>query len=197
MRRDVLERLADAVPAVFALNGFGPRICILAARVSLWVLRESGVHATASAVQLAAMNAAYRRLVIEHGDDPPESARRQCERDGGWSVAIGLGHPGGEQPGYNGHVVLIVEDRILFDPSLGQVCRPDKNLIVDPIGLYPLNRERWGASRAIGYTNAHDTTIVYQRISDRSFVAAPDWTKVRRDDQLVRDVQAHVFGAAA
>lgn len=187
------------IPEVLTAGGFGRYTCILHARVGVQALRELGVRARPLAVKLRVMNpalATHARAMLNgvNGGAPP--TEEQLLADGSWEVD--LGYPGGKPPpgarsGYDGHVLVIVEDRLGLDLTLDQAARPEKNIRVQPT-LFPVARDFLSGQETLIADARSDglhapAMLVYTALPDeRGFLTAPDWTEVGQMAGEVREV---------
>ena len=202
--------VAEAVPDVLELHGVKPGVCILGVRIATYALRELGVPATALPVSLYAMNAVYRQMIEERGEDgwvPPEGddAKRYMEEwreRGAWAVMLSDEFPDGAPPGltdnrrggWDGHLVVALGRRWLVDPTLGQIRRRQKQIEV-PDGFaveapgFIAMRER-----TLGIDGPEGLTLMYRHMADKTYLMAPDWQLVKAGDPLVRAVVRRIEG---
>lgn len=174
------EKVADIVREEIRA-GYVPNACILAARMTTLALREFGVEAEAMACTLDVLSPAYVRLVDyaqQLGHELTAEEMAPFVADGAWRVELNFGPvtPGmvnRRGSGYNGHVVALAEERTwLLDPTLEQVNRPKKGLIVEPPYAYPISSEE----REITMRATNGTLLRYVLIPGRKdFARAPDW----------------------
>lgn len=162
-----------------------PNACIAAARITTLTLRRFGVPCQAVACELDAFSPAYVRMVNDtrrSGRDPSDADVARYAAEGAWRVSATSdpAHPGmldrRDEHGYHAHVVTLAEDHHwLVDPTLGQVDRPDKDLVVERPYAFELTPEDW-SERLLGIAMDNGTMLAYRFLPGRrDFVKAPDW----------------------
>lgn len=180
------ERVADIVREEIRAD-YVPNACILAARVATLALREFGVQAEAVAAELDAFSPAYVRMVEygrSLGRELTEEEVGRFAAEGAWrmSVTAEPARPGvldhRSPNGYQGHVVVIAEDRRwLLDPTLDQVNRPQKGLVVEPPFAYRIMPDDW---EGLVVRNEAGVVVAYRLTPGRrDFTKAPDWRSRR------------------
>jgi hypothetical protein len=187
---DVLER---TVPELLAAQDIRPDVCVGATRIACLALAEVGIKASPLTTRVDAMSPRYRQAV-ERGE--LEAAKgdshllHRIGAEGGWTVVIG--HPDNEERlrpdgsrGFNGHLVALVERRWVLDLTIQQANRPAKNMIFEPHHFAVTPGFMGGAPTIM--VNERGCALVYVRIENNTYAVAPDWTKVRRDDRIVRE----------
>jgi hypothetical protein len=133
------EFAADLVNATWKKlrRVYRPTCCIAAAATTLKVLDRFGVPAAELPVKVLVFNRTTWAFTEEyelcHGAMPEAESPLydEWESRGAWSVA--LGYCKEEAPaGYNGHLAVLTAGGVLLDPSLPQVNRPHKAIVVPP-----------------------------------------------------------------
>jgi hypothetical protein len=168
---DVLER---TVPELLAAQDIRPDVCVGATRIACLALAEVGIKASPLTTRVDAMSPRYRQAV-ERGE--LEAAKgdshllHRIGAEGGWTVVIG--HPDN------------VERRWVLDLTIQQANRPAKNMIFEPHHFAVTPGFMGGAPTIM--VNERGCALVYVRIENNTYAVAPDWTKVRRDDRIVRE----------
>jgi hypothetical protein len=170
-------------------SDYVPNACILAARVATLALREFGVQAEAVAVELDAFSPAYMRMVEYGRSLGRELTQEEVGRfaaEGAWrmSVTAEPARPGvldhRSPNGYQGHVVVIAEDRRwLLDPTLAQINRPQKGLVVEPPFVHRIMPDDWNDGH-LGVRTGTGVVVAYRLTPGRrDFTKAPDWRSRR------------------
>lgn len=184
----LVEAFADVGPEEI-LRVYQPNCCILASRVAIEVFRHFGVNARPLVVKMDVANPAsysvFTRARREGWSDA--EFRRRMVIEGAYS--IGIGYPTGG-PGYDGHVVVILEDRQLLDASIVQVHKPSRGIHFPLVALLrPLSPEFLAGVEPTGAILPTGTVLCYQRIlSPPEFRHSRDWTDERRWGSIVRRI---------
>jgi hypothetical protein len=195
-----LDVLEEAVPAALASSGAAPDVCVAATRIACLALAEVGIKASPLPVRLQAMSPRYTAAVErnELGSVDEAGAKRLADEG---AHMVDIGHPdndGRPRPdgrrGYNAHLIALVERRWAVDLTIGQASRPAKNMIFAPhhFAVTPA----FMAGEPLVFRTDNGATLVYVRVDNNTFVVAPDWQKVRRDDWLVRSTTQRLLRAA-
>jgi hypothetical protein len=178
------EQVAEIVREEIS-DDYVPNACILAARVTTLALREFGVQTEAMAAMLDAFSPAYMRMrdyAEQLGRELTDEEVGRFAAQGAWHVEVNSepARPGvldrRDASGYHGHVVALADDRRwLLDPTLGQVNRPHKGLVVEPPFAYRLAPDDW-EDRMIVVEAQGGAVVTYRLIAGRKdFSKAPDW----------------------
>jgi hypothetical protein len=105
--------------------------CVLAARIAKTVLAEHYINAKAMKVQVLTYNEKAWQAELR-GEEP-------MSVEGGVVAGCGIKGNGRQEaadPGMlNGHVVLIVENELLLDPSAVQFTKIEHGILVEPLVL--------------------------------------------------------------
>lgn len=117
------------------LKFYGADSCIASTRVAIDVLEGLGLNARPLMVETEVFNAAMIRLIEADAipDDPAERIRK-FDETGAWGLALGKPDPRRtdvpkELMGI--HVVAIVQERLLWDLSIDQASRPQRNMSLE------------------------------------------------------------------
>jgi hypothetical protein len=193
-RRDieaVLDQLIRAYPALAELEGFSKDSCILACRAATDALRPAGFRVRPFGCQALITNQAFMDGAAENPDDP-------LAAQGAWSVGIGFGPAArdvGDPHRFNGHAVLLVQDRYIVDLTIDQAARSERDIHVAPCW-----HEIPGNSRttvlsgregiAFRFNGAYITYRMRPDVTAR-LVTAPDWTmrSFRQGEEKRRSVR--------
>lgn len=177
MPRDLtplLNRMCAAIPPITAGMGYARRTCILHTRVAVDTLRAFNIRARPLACRLMVLNAAYARRSNQLGRmlDPDEMLPEEH------SIGIGFGR--GEMPGYDAHVVAVVDERYILDLTLDQASRPQREISLRP-GHFPAPREFLSGAEPFVFDAPDGTRVHYAAVpDDRGFLRVPDWAELPR-----------------
>ena len=120
----VLDHLVEAVPRAIRQAGLKPNACILASRLGIEALRVEGLRARAVPVILTVGNPTYMDLLVRADPGTADEWRDA----GAWGIELGRENPS-NLPGWNGHLVVVVQDRYLLDLTAHQISRPQKGIV--------------------------------------------------------------------
>lgn len=180
-----LERLVLAAPQLLRRWRVNPDSCVLATRATCLALAAVGVRASAFPTRLDVFSPSWIEQ-MRAGWDPrqpadPDRQRELAER-GVWTVAIG--DPQGEgrprpdgRPGYNAHLLCLVDGRWLVDMTLHQAARPQKGIDVQP-HLFAADRELLRGERPQQML-MRGSLVQYRRLAAPQFTRSVDWTQLR------------------
>jgi len=157
--------------------------CIASTRIGIDLLAELGVPARPLRVEVMAYTVGYARRIEAEGRMPRNQAERIAWTDetNGWALGIGVeaGTPGGI------HLVALVDDHLLWDLSIDQASRPERNMPIEgPIVLDTDDAFRKGR-RLLRVTD--DKTILVYRVSKLKgmpWSQSNNWRKDGRDAQV-------------
>lgn len=150
--------------------------CIGAARTTLETMRVFGLEARALPVMFLFQVPArgYGRIC----GVPEEERRELVARSPGYRDVIPEG-PGG----WNGHLVVLVENRWLLDPSIDQVEEPEFGVYVPPMVFTvdtidnPWNpAEDFEIKLGLRLDNNDEATLLYRSIQDQGYLETEAWT---------------------
>jgi hypothetical protein len=173
----LLEQLVDTIPEQMTKAGYNRDSCILHTRIAVDVLRQLGVRARPLAARVTAGNASWTALCKQLNRYPlPDEWSDET-----WCLGIGFGaDPRKERPGYDGHVIAVVNERWGLDLTLDQASRPAKGMRFAP-HYWRVTPEflRGDAIDALATTDG--SIVVYQALpEERGFLTVPDWTLARK-----------------
>lgn len=190
--RALLGRMCDIVPSELADHGYQRKdICILTTRVATLLLREQGVRARPLACQLMAGNATWARLVTEYLERDGRWPTADEWVEGMWSVGVGYGQDARrDRPGYDGHVITVVEERYGLDLTLEQVSRPEHGFTTGP-SYFKTPRQFLTADVPLPVILG-DAYLRYDALpAERAFLTTPDWQETGRHWNQDDRVPAH------
>lgn len=172
-------------------------VCILAIRVAKVLLNSLGYEVKPLPVKVGIYNKKWDQFVRETGGQPKsEVDAMEWANKGAWAVGIGMTHEDNENNsrsfgvdkkniGYNGHLVAIVDNEYLLDPTIGQASRPEYDIHLGPL-ITKINKKSFihGTSNLIGMygssIEANPVIINYFAIpGDKSYKQTPDWKSNR------------------
>jgi hypothetical protein len=188
--------LADVVREEILRAGYIDNSCILAARMAGIVLRQlgvSGVEAMACEVDVFSPSyVAMRKVAWELDRELTEAEADEFVAAGAWRVMLSFSEPAegfvnnrAGRRGYNGHVVTLIDRAQMIDPTLPQVNRPERQLLVEPPFAWAID---YDAARTRGHvmTAANGTICVHRLVPGRKdFTRAPDWRLVPTADETI------------
>ncbi len=168
----VLAQMVRDVPASMSALGVRRDSCILHTRVAVDVLARLGVSARPLAVKVTVANSEWVRLG-KRLNRPPE---RDEWTDDTWVLGMGFGlDPRQTRPGYDGHVIAIVNERFALDLTLDQASRPERSMVVGP-HYWPAHPMFLRGERPDVHVSTDGSVAIYQANPDeRSFTQYPDW----------------------
>ncbi len=148
--------------------------CIAAARTTLEVMKIYGLRAveipTCFVFQVPARK--YARIsgftAAERAEMKAESATWRDEKP--------------EGTGWNGHLIVLVEDRWILDPSIDQanapefgVFVPSEVFVIDTRGQDWSPNENFDINLGLVLDNGDKATLLYRRIWDRGYLETDAW----------------------
>lgn len=168
-----VRHFAHAVHSVCKKH-YAPSCCIAAVRLLCNGLTDLRFRVTPLKVVARINNEVLLRLREERGHFPQSEAESdEWAALGAKQVVLGEGDP---QPGkWPGHLVALVENRLLLDVTLHQANRPAHGIVLDrPYMGIVLEGFADGLAKHADHTKG--CVIVWEPDpDDTSFVIAPDW----------------------
>lgn len=158
--------------------------CIGSVNVALKVMNRFGIKAVPRATRTFLFNAA---MVEEMGRRGPDAAAQPMSSYPPECWSVGLGHLDEKtEPGkWNGHLIAIVADSVLLDPSLDQAARPERGL--DVTGFAAPLPEDWRTTPTLELRNDDGMQLLYQLTpQDLSYRFTPDWQ--REYNEIVAEI---------
>ncbi len=184
--------------------------CILAARLLHDVFAADEIEVALLPCRVAVWNGVWIRYVAEHGAPPQTLAESErLAAAGGWCSAMGAGYIDARdvafgfdraRRAYNGHLVAVVADRWLVDPTLGQVTDPQRAIAAGPLVTEICDaaflRGEVALANLFAWGDAPPVHVTYEAVpDDLSFRDAPIWSAPEAV-WLARRVRADVERAA-
>jgi hypothetical protein len=162
---DGLVRLARPI----ILEGWHARSCIASTRVGHDVLAYFGVPAAPTAVVVSAWNQTAW-AAVERGETP------DFEHTDAWSAGVaGTSGVNRATQRWDGHLVLVVADRVLVDLTVGQLHRPERGIELPEAGWWPV-LPTFAQGQPVLYPLPRGGMLSYRQVNDRAWKRAPDWT---------------------
>lgn len=173
--------LIEGLPPLLKSEGYVANNCILSSRLAVDALQQAGVKAKALACRVIAFSPEMVAHIDSGGNPMDEDAP-------GWNVAIGYPNQDAGE-GYNGHVVVLVENQLVLDLSVEQMARPQYGLILKPGGFDVTPAFLSGEEPRVFMTGK--SMLSYEAMPDRKdFMTAPDWClPMQREPKLVAAVR--------
>ena len=152
------------------------------------MLGHFGVRVRPLSVTATFFSEGFVELSGSTGGRLPETREELVEwtdRPGVWSVGLGLGE---EEPGrWPGHLVALVEDRLVVDISAGQASRPERGLVVPGVLSFEVPRA-FVQGKVDRPLELDDGGVVVYRVrsGDKSFQKSRAWKRPdRRADAVL------------
>jgi hypothetical protein len=189
----VLERMVTEVPAEMTRLGYSRRTCILHTRYAVDALRLLGVRARPLSTRVVIGNAEWRRIAGGLGRWPtPEEWTRET-----WCLGIGFGvDPDEENPGYDAHVIAVVNERWALDLTIDQANRPKHGIELTP-HYWPVTPAFLRGDESAQF-RSRGSHIHYDAMpEDRGFLLVPDWRLAAGDSVAGRFANSLRTEAAA
>jgi hypothetical protein len=174
------------------LKRFRPDSCVESTRLVVEFLRSHGVRVSPLRVQVGVFNdAIVKRLEVTPNPGPGELARWE-RLDGSWSVGIGATSDAmarakaadaslvvSASGGWSGHLVALIEGRIVVDLSLDQLNRPLHGINLHPV-TFDVPDPRWLDGHIPLHLELDGCIVNYWAMpEDKSFLHLPAWRDVR------------------
>jgi hypothetical protein len=180
-----MNQMCDEIPARMTAEGFGRGTCILHTRLAIMRARQDGIRARALACRVHVQNAEWVALTERLGHPPTEADFEGTEA---WAMGIGFGQGEG-RPGYDAHVVTVVEERYVLDLTIDQANRPQRNILLRP-GHFEARDGFLDGEVGIGYEQKGSHVLYTALPDERGYLTVPDWTMVRAGDPVVKRMLA-------
>jgi hypothetical protein len=149
--------------------------CIGAARTTIATMHVFNLRAVEIPVAFA-LQIPARKYVRITGFSPEERAELRAR-------AADYKDEGVDNPGWNGHLLVLVENRWLLDPAIDQADAPDFGVsipqevfVIDTAGKEWDRAEDFEAHCAVKLANGDDGTLMYRKIADVGYRETEAWT---------------------
>jgi hypothetical protein len=170
-----------------------PSSCILATKIAVEACRGIGLRARPLPVRAHVFNPTWvERVKAGHVLTPDKETVKEWLRAGAHRVTVGFHgeeeralvtpHANGS-PGWNGHLVAIIEESVLLDLALDQTTRPAHDMHVEPVAARPpreLFRTFVRGEAPLEGTVGRCTVAYEARPEEKGYLASPDWADRRR-----------------
>jgi hypothetical protein len=169
----IVESYSEVAGPVFARE-FTPDCCLNATWIALHVFRQLGLTARPMSVRALACNRSYLMALESNFKEHHPFA---------WSVMLDV-EEASDMPGWPGHVVAIVEGRLLVDSSAGQMSRPMKGIVVPQIVVAP-----WKDGRELQLQLPEGALLAYdERKADKSYLDMPGFRGHAENREVAREI---------
>jgi hypothetical protein len=174
----VLGTIGRAQPKMRAR--YGPNGCVVCTRIAVETLRRNGIRAQPLPVSVTVYNPVMTGYL--EANDPVGA-----ERDPQACQAM-FGFTGNAPPGmWDGHLVCIVQGRILVDLTLDQVNQWGNGFAATPARLpVPPDFVRGGT---VSFTNQGCFVQYDARPDDKSYLTLSDWNDRSEREPLIRHIE--------
>ncbi len=148
--------------------------CISAARTTVEVMRNHGLHAVEIPICFA-LEVPARKYCRLAGFSAEERAEMKAKA-ANWQEVAPLGS------GWDGHLIVLVENRWILDPAIDQADAPQFEVhvpaevfVVDTANFVWNPREDFEAQLGLTLNNGDQAKLIYRRIRDRSYLKTEAW----------------------
>lgn len=187
----IVQLFADVAPEIYEHHF--PLIknrCCNATRVLVDVMQAFKVEVKPLSVDTIYSNKAYLDQIKMLGRVPIMGQDELMH--GAWAVGIDTraSATDSSRNAWAGHLVGIVENRLLVDPNAGQFSRPQKNLLVPEIVVLPCERKFYSKGKGrVVFTAPDETTAMYMpRKDDTSYRDVSGWQRSPWNAECARDI---------
>lgn len=179
----LLDRMVVEIPAELTRIGYTRRTCILHTRYAVDTLRDLGLRARPFTTRVMVGNAEWRRIAEQIGRWPQADEWT----DEAWCVGVGFGaDPRDERPGYDGHVIAVVNDRWALDLTIDQANRPQYGIELSP-HYWPATPAFLRGDEPAQFLVGEGSHVHYDAMpDDREFLHTPDWRLTTGDSVAAR-----------
>lgn len=197
---EVYEEVWSQVrPQLFTID-----CCIAAVAIGVRVFRHFGFYAQPLPVKAVAMNRSWFERVYEpymagEHAEPQLPSEDEMARDG--LYAVGVGFQGGvcaatgDDTGWDGHLVMMVERKLLIDPSASQLGREAFGMGVPQVVVVSDLGPAWKRGGAIVESPETDAIIHYSPDrANTSYVSSHDWKAKAQNDHIARRLIREIDG---
>lgn len=162
------------------LKDFRPDSCIASTGLVIDVLKFFGFSAAALPVQVTIFNPPMAERWLREGiPESPDVTLAWEKEDGSWALGLGFGpKENGNASGYIGHLVALVEERIVIDLSLDQANRPARSIALSPMA-FEVPEEFLSGEGQMEFTAGGCALFYRLRKFDRSYLRSKDFTDNR------------------
>jgi hypothetical protein len=173
------------------LKEFRADSCIASTAVGLDILMHYGILAEPFPVRTLIFNEPFASR-LENGQGWPtgQQVRVWTEEDGSYSVGIGVGT---QQPNkWAGHLVILVEKRLLLDLSIDQATRPQYNMLLEPLCV-EVDEQFFSGSPKV-FRAGQCVVRVDALLGNEGYTSSPDWLFAGRRRKIVANTLRLIQG---
>lgn len=164
---------------------FRPDCCIAASLIALKVFRHFGIRSQVVVARAIILNEAFVNRWRKEERFPSTEEIEQWHREDG-SHSIGVGYGGQEGPKkWAGHLVTVVENKLLVDASIAQAERQRHNIYLPGVLVAPVTQKFLSGRGNFGFLHNRLMIAYEPDWKDRSYKRAPDWLEQKRTDPAV------------
>ena len=166
------------------LKEFNADSCIVSTAVGVDVLTHFGIFAEPLPVRTVIFNKPYVAR-IEAGSDWPkgDEIQRWQKEDGSYSVGIGVGT---QQPNkWAGHLVILIEKKLLLDLSIDQASRPKYNMNFDEPLCVEVDKAFLDGNSSLTFRHDNGCIIRTDVLKNYGYTASPDWIFLDRRKKII------------
>lgn len=198
--RTLLERLQPVARGEVVRVLGHSNVCIPTCRVLESILRHFGIESCPVPTEVSACNKVQAEIFTAIGGRDRAAIATSEERNdwmrrGAWATAIGPGIETAGLPvrndGWNGHLVLRVED-VLLDGSIGMLNDASRELTLPELLWTPADSE-WDAGKEFaGLTLPNGCQVIYGKLEDDTWRDTPYW---KAESEPYKSMQAKMMDA--
>jgi hypothetical protein len=175
----VLGALVRAAYPVIRASFTIPNVCIAATELGIEALSYFKVPARPLVVQVSIFN--EKGLEATRQDLPVAEWPK-----GAHSVGIGRGRGHPDQPGWDGHLVVLTSDA-MTDLTIDSANRPKYGMELHPAVLQVTEAFKRG-EQGMAYTIGTCAAVYHALPNDRSYCRTPDWLERKACRPLVAEI---------
>jgi len=172
------------------LKEFRADSCIASTAVGLDILTHFGILAEPLPVRTLIFNEPFVTRIENEGWPTGQQVQNWSEQDGSYSVGIGIGP---QQPNkWAGHLVILIEKRLLLDLSIDQATRPQYNMLLDPLCI-EVDEQFLSGSPKVFKVNQCVVRVDALKGND-GYASSPDWMFLGRRKKIVANTLRLIQG---
>lgn len=177
----ILQRLLKHARSEI-LKEFRADSCIASTAIGIDILTHFGVLAEPLPVRTLIFNEPFAARVAKLQSWPTgQQVREWSDEDGSHSVGIGVGT---QQPNkWAGHLVVLVEKRLLVDLSIDQASRPQYNMLLQPFCVEVDEEFLSGSPKVFKFNQV--VIRIDHLIGNEGYTKSPDWLFAGRRNNII------------
>lgn len=184
----MVEAIAKVAPPIL-MKHYREDCCIIATRIVVEVLKRLHFkHIKPFVVEGNVFNESY----VRKGRTPQSQEEAQeWLKEGAWQIVLGDRVDRGEKGKWAGHLVVLLNDKYMFDVAAYQANRPHKQIRLDPLfTTVPEDFVKGEDKCQLMYNNC---LVIYQAFpNDKSYQHFKDWCDLTRSKRVVGEVYEEV-----